>query len=276
MSRHLYKDVADGIIKVAYGIRVMLAHCREKMADWLGLKKQAISSKHPESLVNSVYSQITAMDMGSPTPNSKKKAMNPFPIIKAMWEADDEGDDEDDDDDIMVVDVTMTPVLQCIMRLSDGSTHEADKYMPGENGCAIAIWTKFIYIPKFRPAHQTNVVNDWIHENRLLKPNLKRKAADDEEDDVDESAAAEPHKIGDGDAETGDDGGDAEKSEQDKDKGKGGKGKGKGKKGKPKCKAKADAKAKPKGKAKAEPKAEAKAPAGSHAPNIKAALDELP
>ena len=107
-----------------------------------------------------------------------------------MWEADDEmGDDDEDDDDVMVVDMSMTPDLQCVMRLSDGSTHEADKYVPGENGCAIAAWTKF------KDAYQTEIVNEWIHENRLLKPAVKRKAPADEEDEVEETGAEVPHAI---------------------------------------------------------------------------------
>ena len=170
---------AEFIVDLAYGSRVIMSHTREKFRCWM--KSQGPLPNTPELLV--IFEFLKEKDMLKPTAavgakgKPKPPSLNPCPFFRDE-ESDNDVEDSDDgsDDDVPTcISTTYSPnERKAFMRLSDGSSKDACRYDPGEDGFIIAVWEAPI-----AKTLQVDMLHRSWHKKTKQKQNTQNKSKHD-------------------------------------------------------------------------------------------------
>ena len=148
-----HPSVVAGVRRVAYSLRVMLSHTREKFSQWKGLAQKEARS-HPDWLVE-IYNVIS-----EELPRSSK-VPNPFIHLREPDECEEESEDEEVPS---IIHVQVGADKKATMLWSDGSNITADYYEPGDKGFAIAVWLAASNVKGH--VYETEIPNVYISQDK--------------------------------------------------------------------------------------------------------------
>ena len=161
-----HPSVCAGVRRVAYSLRVMLSHTREKFSQWKGLaqKEGAEPRSHPDWLVE-IYNVIS-----EELPRSSK-VPNPFIHLREPDECEEESEDEEVPS---IIHVQVGADKKATMFWSDGSNLTADYYELGDKGFAIVVWLAASNVKGH--VYETEIPNVYISQDKShLGADIKKR-----------------------------------------------------------------------------------------------------